>query len=74
MQSTLHSAAIAGAGARPVDVQVDLSLGLPGFWLVGLPDLACTDAKVRVQTAIRNSGYQLPQKKVIVNLAPGALR
>ncbi|TMA28222.1 MAG: ATP-binding protein [Deltaproteobacteria bacterium] len=74
MQSTLHSAAIAGAGARPVDVQVDLSLGLPGFWLVGLPDLACTDAKVRVQTAIRNSGYQLPQKKIIVNLAPGALR
>ena len=74
MQSTLHSAAIAGAGARPVDVQVDLSLGLPGFWLVGLPDLACTDAKVRVQTAIRNSRYQLPQKKIIVNLAPGALR
>jgi len=74
VQSTVHSAAIAGAAARPVDVQVDLSLGLPGFWLVGLPDLACTDARVRVQTAIRNSGYQLPQKKIIVNLAPGALR
>ncbi|MCA1825989.1 MAG: YifB family Mg chelatase-like AAA ATPase, partial [Myxococcales bacterium] len=74
MQSTLHSATIAGAAARPVDVQVDLSLGLPGFWLVGLPDLACTDARVRVQTAIRNSGYQLPQKKIIVNLAPGGLR
>ena len=51
-----------------------MSLGLPGFWLVGLPDLACTDAKVRVLTAIRNSGYQLPQKKITVNLAPGDLR
>ena len=74
MQSTLKSAAIVAAKAVLVDVQVDLSLGLPGFWLVGLPDLACTDAKVRVQTAIRNSGYQLPQKKVTVNLAPGDLR
>ena len=74
MPSSIHSAAIAGAGARPVDVQVDLSLGLPGFWLVGLPDLACTDAKVRVLTAIRNSGYQLPQKKITVNLAPGDVR
>ena len=74
VQSTVQSATIAGAAARPVDVQVDLSLGLPGFWLVGLPDHACTDARVRVQTAIRNSGYQLPQKKITVNLAPGGLR
>lgn len=74
MHSSLHSAAIAGAGARPVDVQVDLSLGLPGFYLVGLPDHACIDAKTRVLTAVRNSGYQLPQKKIIVNLAPGDLR
>ena len=51
-----------------------MSLGLPGFWLVGLPDHACTDAKVRVLTAVRNSGYQLPQKKITVNLAPGDLR
>jgi magnesium chelatase family protein len=70
---SLHSAAIAGAGALPVEVQVDLALGLPGFHLVGLPDLACNDARVRVLTAIRNSGYQLPQKKITVNLAPGDL-
>ena len=74
MHSTLHSAAIAGAGARPVEVQVDLSLGLPAFHLVGLPDHACNDARVRVYTALRNSGYQLPQKKITVNLAPGDLR
>jgi magnesium chelatase family protein len=74
VHSSLHSAAVAGAGAHPVDVQVDLSLGLPGFALVGLPDLACIDAKTRVLTAIRNSGYVLPQKKITVNLAPGDVR
>ena len=74
VHSSLNAAAIAGAGARPVEVQVDLSLGLPGFFLVGLPDLACVDARTRVLTAIRNSEYQLPQKRITVNLAPGDLR
>src|SRR5712675_2766261 len=74
VHSSLQSAAIAGAGARPVEVQVDLALGLPGFHLVGLPDHACIDARTRVLTAIRNSGYQLPMKKITVNLAPGDLR
>jgi magnesium chelatase family protein len=71
---SVNCAAIAGAGARLIEVQVDLALGLPGFYLVGLPDHACIDARVRVLTAIRNSGYQLPQKKITVNLAPGDLR
>ena len=54
MHATLHSAAIAGAAARLVEVQVDLALGLPGFHLVGAPDHACIDARVRVLTALRN--------------------
>jgi magnesium chelatase family protein len=74
VHATLQSAAIVGAAARLVEVQVDLSLGLPGFHLVGAPDHACIDARVRVLTAIRNSGYQLPQKKITANLAPGDLR
>ena len=74
MHSSLYCAAIAGAGARLVEVQVDLALGLPGFHLVGLPDHACNDARTRVLTALRNTGYQLPQKKITVNLAPGDLR
>jgi magnesium chelatase family protein len=74
VHSALHCAAIAGAGARLVEVQVDLALGLPGFHLVGLPDHACNDARTRVLTALRNTGYQLPQKKITVNLAPGDLR
>src|SRR2546427_8692739 len=74
VHAAVQSAAIAGAGARPVEVQVDLAMGLPGFHLVGLPDHACHDARTRVLTALRNSGYQLPQKKITVNLAPGDLR
>jgi magnesium chelatase family protein len=74
VHSSVHSASIAGAGARPVEVQVDLALGLPGFHLVGLPDHACQDARTRVLTALRNTGYQLPQKKITVNLAPGDQR
>ena len=74
MHSSFHSATIFGAGARIIEVQVDLSLGLPGFYLVGLPDHACVDARTRCITAIRNSGYALPQKKITVNLSPGDLR
>ena len=74
VQSSLQSATIAGAGARRIEVQVDLAMGLPGFHLSGLPDHACNEARTRVLTALRNSGYELPQKKITVNLAPADLR
>jgi magnesium chelatase family protein len=74
MPGTLHCAALLGVTALPVSVQVDLSMGLPGFFLVGLPDGACGDAKIRVSTALRTGGWQLPQKRVTVNLAPGDVR
>ena len=73
VHASLQSAALAGTQAVPVEVQVDLSLGLPGFFLVGLPDSACIDAKVRCGTALRNAGYALPQKRATINLAPGDL-
>ena len=74
MPATLQCAALLGARALPASVQVDLSLGLPGFFLVGLPDAACIDARVRVATAVRNGGWELPHKRITVNLAPGDLR
>jgi magnesium chelatase family protein len=74
MHASLRCATLLGASALPVDVQVDLSLGLPGFSLAGLPDSACIDAKIRCVAALRNSGYALPQKRITVNLAPGDLR
>jgi magnesium chelatase family protein len=70
----LHCAALLGTNALPVDVQVDLALGLPGFFLIGLPDAACGDARVRVATALRSGKWEIPQKRITVNLAPGDLR
>ena len=58
----------------PVEVEVDVSAGLPGFAIVGLPDAAVQEARERVRVAISNSGYKFPTKKVIVNLAPAHLR
>src|SRR3954470_12816699 len=74
VHASLRCAALLGTSALPIDAQVDLALGLPGFSVVGLPDMACVDAKVRCATAIRNSGYELPHKRITVNLAPGDLR
>jgi len=74
VHASLRCAALLGTSALPIDVQVDLALGLPGFFVVGLPDMACVDAKVRCATAIRNAGYELPHKRITVNLAPGDLR
>ena len=63
-----------GIDAVPVEVEVDVSAGLPGFSIVGLPDAAVQEARERVRVAISNSGFKFPTKKVIVNLAPANLR
>ena len=57
-----------------IDVEVDSASGLPGFDIVGLPDASVKESKERVRTAIRNSGIQLRQEKVTINLAPADIR
>ena len=69
-----QSLTLLGIDALPVEVEVDVSAGLPGFSIVGLPDAAVQEAKERVRVAISNSGYKFPTRKVIVNLAPANLR
>lgn len=66
--------ALFGIDALPVEVEVDVSAGLPGFSIVGLPDAAVQEARERVRVAISNSGFKFPTRKVIVNLAPANLR
>ena len=70
----VRSLALLGVDALPVEVEVDVGSGLPGFSIVGLPGAAVQEARERVRVAISNSGYKFPTKKVIVNLAPASLR
>ena len=68
------SLSLLGIEAVAVEVEVDVSAGLPRFSIVGLPDAAVQEARERVRVAISNSGFRFPTKKVIVNLAPANLR
>jgi magnesium chelatase family protein len=70
----LKSATYIGIEGILVDVEVDLSKGIPSFSLVGLPETMVKESKERVLTAIRNSGFSLPLKKITINLAPADLR
>ena len=64
------SAALMGIDGYRVDVEVDVGNGLPAFDIVGLPDNAVKESRERVRTAIKNSGYEFPVKRITVNLAP----
>jgi hypothetical protein len=65
----VRSLSLLGIDDLPVEVEVDVGAGLPGFSIVGLPDTAVQEARERVRVAISNSGYKFPTKKVIVNLS-----
>jgi magnesium chelatase family protein len=70
MLSRVRSAAILGIDAYPVDVEVDISSGLPSFSTVGLPNGAVREGRQRISAALANAGYVLPLKRITVNLAP----
>ncbi len=66
----VNTVAFAGIEARPVDVQVQLSAGLPAFTIVGLPDKAVGESRERVRAALISIGLALPPKRITVNLSP----
>ena len=68
-----HSRGLDGLSAPPVTVEVHLAGGLPTFTLVGLPDTEVKEARDRVRAAIVNSGFDFPNKRITVNLAPADL-
>lgn len=70
----VKSCALFGINGYIVDVEIDLSNGLPGFDIVGLPDAAVKESRERVRAAVKNSEYQFPQKRITVNLAPADIR
>ncbi|MBC7217653.1 MAG: YifB family Mg chelatase-like AAA ATPase [Candidatus Caldatribacterium sp.] len=74
MLARILSATSFGIDARFVEVEVDVGAGLPSFHIVGLPDSAIQEARERVRSALKNSGFAFPAQRVTVNLAPAFLK
>ncbi len=74
MLSIIKSMSLFGLNGYLIDVQVDVSAGLPCFEIVGLPDTSIRESKERVKVAIKNSGFNLYSRKILVNLAPATKR
>ncbi len=74
MLAKIFSGTVYGIQGFLVEVEIDISSGLPSFSIVGLPDTAVKESKERVISAIRNSGFDFPSKKITVNLAPADLK
>lgn len=74
MLSIVKSMSLHGLDGYLVDVQVDISAGMPSWEVVGLPDATVRESKERVRIAIRNSGFDFPSRKIIINLAPADKR
>jgi len=70
----INSIALHGLEGTVVKVEVDVSSGMPAYDLVGLPDTAVRESRERVRTAIKNSGFEFPVKRITVNLAPADIR
>ncbi|MCL5040366.1 MAG: YifB family Mg chelatase-like AAA ATPase [Firmicutes bacterium] len=70
MIARIYSAAVYGLNGYQVEVEVDISSGLPSFTVVGLPDAAIREARERVRSAVRNTGLEFPLARITVNLAP----
>src|SRR5215470_3845283 len=74
MLARVRSGTLRGIDALVVDVEVDVSPGLPQTTTVGLPDGAVREARDRIRAALRNSGFDYPQRRITVNLAPAGVR
>ena len=74
MLAKVISGALIGIDAYPVEVEVDIAQGLPQFSTVGLPEGAVKESKDRVKSAIKNSGYDFPARRITINLAPADIR
>lgn len=70
----VFSCSIYGINGYIVNVEVDLSNGLPGFDIVGLPDATVKESKERARAAIKNSSFQFPNKRITINLAPADIK
>lgn len=74
MLARVWSASLVGIDAVKVGVEVDVAGGLPGIVVVGLPDTAVQESRERVKAALKNAGYVVPMRRIVINLTPADLR
>ncbi len=74
MLAKVHSLGLVGLEANPIEIEVDLGGGLPQFSIVGLPDATVRESRDRVRSALKNTGFRFPPKKITVNLAPAGIK
>ena len=74
MYAKVYGATIDGLDGVVVTVEVDISQGLPVFDIVGLPNQAVKESRERVRAAIKNSGFDFPMRRIVVNLGPAEVR
>ena len=74
MLSTIKTIALNGLEGELIEVQTDITGGLPDISIVGLPDTSVKESKQRIKTAIKNSGIEFPSRKILINLAPADIR
>ena len=73
MLTHINTLTFNGLEIQRVDLQAQISSGLPNFIIVGLPDKAIAESKERVRAAVQSLGLQLPPKRIVINLAPADL-
>ncbi len=74
MLARIIAGAVLGIDAYMVEVEVDMSFGMDAFRIVGLPDGAVRESRLRIPAALENAGYEMPKKKITINLAPADIR
>src|SRR6188472_1715330 len=74
MMAVVQASALSGVEAHGVRVEVSPVRGLPGFDFVGMPEAGVRESRVRVVAALRNSGFELPEQRFVINLAPAEVR
>src|SRR5665647_977342 len=70
----LFGSTLVGMESHRIQVEVDVTNGIPGFEMVGLPDAALRESRIRVKSAIKNSGFEWPKTKIHINLAPADIK
>lgn len=74
LHASVKTGTLLGVESVAVDVEVEVAAGLPAFTLVGLPDAAVQESRERVRSALRHCGFDVPNARIVVNLAPGPVK